>query len=106
MYAALRLFVCVHVTSVPHQGVLGILQRVLVALQNALLDELVWVGSAFQPLLEAVRPHVKVQFLLVALQGRRGGRVGKDVALDEVVAGGTLVEALLEVVCCALALEL
>tara|TARA_R110002003_G_scaffold207_5_gene16029 strand:+ start:1770 stop:1919 length:150 start_codon:yes stop_codon:yes gene_type:complete len=49
---------------------------------------------------------VKVQFLLVALQGRRGGRVGKDVALDEVVAGGTLVEALLEVVCCALALEL
>jgi hypothetical protein len=49
---------------------------------------------------------VEVELLLVALEG--GGRrgLGQDVALDEVVALGAVGEALLEVVCCALALEL
>jgi hypothetical protein len=37
---------------------------------------------------------------------RRRLRIRQDVALDEVVACGTLVEALLEVVCSALAFEL
>jgi hypothetical protein len=37
---------------------------------------------------------------------RRRLRIRQDVALDEVVACGTLVEALLEVVCSALAFQL
>jgi hypothetical protein len=49
---------------------------------------------------------VEVELLLVALEGGCSRRLGQDVALDEVVALGAVREALLEVVCCALALEL
>lgn len=47
---------------------------------------------------------MQVEFALLLLQGRRRGRIGEDVPLNEVVAGGALIEALLEVVGCALAL--
>jgi hypothetical protein len=49
---------------------------------------------------------MEVEFALVTLEGRRSRRLGEDIALDEVVAGGALVEAFAEVVCCALAFEL
>jgi hypothetical protein len=49
---------------------------------------------------------MQIEFSLVALEGRRGRRIGEDVALDEVIAGRALVQAFLEVVCCALALKL
>jgi hypothetical protein len=49
---------------------------------------------------------VTLELLLVALQRRGRARVGQDVALDEGVAVRALREALLEVVGCALALEL
>lgn len=42
----------------------------------------------------------------MTLQRRRRIRCRQDIALDEFVALGTVLEALLEVVCCALALEL
>lgn len=84
----------------------SILDRVLVALENALLDELLGARATLQALLEAVGAHVQLQLLLVALQGRGDVRVGQDVALDEVVALGARGQAFFEVVGCALALEL
>jgi hypothetical protein len=49
---------------------------------------------------------VKVELALVTLEGRRSCRLGENVALDKVIAGGALVQAFAEVVCCALAFEL
>jgi hypothetical protein len=48
---------------------------------------------------------VEVKLPLVSLEGRRGRGLGQDVALDEVLAGGALVQAFAEVVGCALALK-
>ena len=59
-----------------------------------------------QTLLEAVRAHVKIELSLVLLESRRGRRVGEDVALDEVVTCRTLVQALAQIVCRTLALQL
>lgn len=87
-----------------HRRHLILLQRILVALQYALLDEFLRLRPALQPLLQTIRAHMQVELALLLLQGRRGGRVGEDVPLNEVIAGRALVEALLEVVGCALAL--
>jgi hypothetical protein len=48
---------------------------------------------------------VEVKLPLVSLEGRRGRGLGQNVALDEVLAGGALVQAFAEVVGCALALK-
>ena len=48
---------------------------------------------------------MQVELFLVILQCGRGLGVREDVTLDEIVAGWALVEALFEIVCCALALE-
>jgi hypothetical protein len=92
--------------QIAHPPPSSLLERVLVSIKNTLLDEDLGIRAALQALLEAVGAHVEVELLLVALEG--GGRrgLGQDVALDEVVALGAVGEALLEVVCCALALEL
>jgi hypothetical protein len=47
---------------------------------------------------------VHFEFLLVSLQGRRSVGGGENVAVDELGALGAGIEALLEVVSCALAL--
>lgn len=85
---------------------LHLLQRVLVRIQNALLDQLLRVGAALQPLLQTIRSHVVFELALLLLQCRRRIGRGEDVALDEVSSVGARVEALFEVVCCALALQL
>lgn len=59
-----------------------------------------------ESLLQAVGTHVLLELPLVALQSRSGVRIGQDVALDELLAFGAVLEALFEVVCGALALEL
>ena len=59
-----------------------------------------------EPLLEVVGPHVLLELLLVALEGGCSGRVGEDVALNELFSVGAVLEALLQVVRGALALEL
>lgn len=51
---------------------LGIFERVLVGLEDALLDELFGRRASLQVLLEAVGAHVALELLLVALErGRR-----------------------------------
>ena len=85
---------------------LGILQRVLIGLENALLDQLFWVRSTLQALLEAVGPHVVFELSLLLLQGRRGVGRRQDVSLDEVFALRTGIETLPKVISCTLALEL
>jgi hypothetical protein len=49
---------------------------------------------------------VHVEFLLVTLESRSDVGGGEDVALNEIGAFGARVESLLELVGCALALEL
>jgi hypothetical protein len=92
--------------SCPQPWHLNIFSWVLALLQNALLHKLFWARPVFQVFLETVGPHVEVKVPLVSLQGRRGRRVGQDVALNEVVSSGALVQAFPEVVGCALAFEL
>jgi hypothetical protein len=90
----------------PHVPPLLFLERVLVLLQNALLHQRLRIRPGLEALLQAIRPHVTLQLLLVALQRGSSARIGEDVALDEGVAVGALGEALLEVVGCTLTLEL
>jgi hypothetical protein len=85
---------------------LSILHRVLAFLQNALLHKLFWAWPTLQALLEIICSHVEVELPLVSLQGGRGRRVREDIALDKVISKRALVQAFLEIVCCALALEL
>jgi hypothetical protein len=85
---------------------LSILQRVLIGLKNAFLDQLFWIRSALQALLEAVGPHVVFELSLLLLQGRRGVGRGQNVPLDKVFALRTGIEALPKVISCTLALEL
>lgn len=59
-----------------------------------------------QPLLKAISPHVVFELPLLLLQGRCSIRGWQDVSLDEIIAVGASIEALLEVVGCTLALEL
>ena len=59
-----------------------------------------------QPLLQAVSPHILLQFFLVALEGGCSRRVWQNVALDEFFAVGAVLQALLQVVCGALTFEL
>lgn len=82
------------------------LLRVLLFLQDALLHKLLGTWPTLETLLQVVSPHVQVELSLVSLERRSSGRVGQNVALDEVVAGRALVQALAEVVCGALAFEL
>jgi len=73
--------------------------------QDALFPQLVRTGASQQPFLQAVGPHVQIQLLLVALQRRRNIRVGQDVALHEIAAVGSCVEAPFQIVRRTLALE-
>ena len=82
------------------------LLRVLLFLQDALLHKLLGTWPTLEALLQVVSPHVQVELSLVSLERRSSGRVGQNVALDEVVTGRALVQALAEVVCGALAFEL
>jgi hypothetical protein len=73
-----------HVSLVPQMAAsvalgLHLLQRIFVLLQDPLLHQIRRRRSALQPLLQAIRSHVALEFLLVALQGGRGGGVGEDV---------------------------
>jgi hypothetical protein len=78
---------------------------IFVFVENTLLDELLGVRPRLEALLQAISPHMEVELPLVSLEGRRSRRLREDVALDEVVASGALVQALTEMVGCALALE-
>jgi hypothetical protein len=49
---------------------------------------------------------VEVKLPLVTLKSRRSRGFGEDVALDEIIASGSLVEAFAEIVCGALTLQL
>lgn len=85
---------------------LGILDGVLVLLEDTLLDQLFGARPVLETLFQTVSSHVHIQLLLVALEGGCCCRVGQDVAVDQLGSIGTAAEAPLEVVCCALSLEL
>jgi len=61
---------------------LGGCDRVLVGLQNALLDELIRFWPILELLLQAVGPHMLLEVFLVALKGWCGSAVGEDVAIN------------------------
>ncbi len=90
----------------PQSQALRILQRILVLLEDALFHKLLGIWSALKALLKAVSPHVVFELSLLLLQSRCSVRGREDVALNEVFAVRTSIEALLEVVSGALALEL
>lgn len=58
-----------------------------------------------QTLLQAVGPHVHIELLLVTLQRGCGRRLWENVSVDELGTLGAGIEALFEVVGCALALK-
>ena len=91
-----------------HQAsaLLALLDGILILFKDTLLDQLFGARPVLQALFQAVGAHMHVQLLLVALQGGRCSRVGQDVAVNQLGSVGTAAEALLEVVGCALSLEL
>lgn len=82
----------------------SVLDRSFLSVQNALLHKLFRAWPALQPLLQTIRPHVHVEFLLVSLKSRRSVGSGENVAVNQFGAFGARVEALLEVIGCTLAL--
>lgn len=84
---------------------LRLLKRILILLQNPLLNQRLRIRPTLQPILQAISPHMTLELLLMPLQRGCSARIGQDVALDEGVAVRALLEALFEVVGCALALE-
>ncbi len=56
--------------------------RCRIFIQYPLLQQLLRLRSLLQLLLQTVRSHVFLQFFLLALYGRGGGGVGKDVSLN------------------------
>lgn len=62
------------------------LRRILLWTQNALFDQLIHLWPLLKLLLQTIRPHVFLQLLLLTLQCRRCGRIGKDVAFIFVVS--------------------
>ena len=101
-----RTVICLCVVQSITPKPLDVLQWILISLKDALLDKLLRVRPVLQPLLKAISPHVVFELPLLLLQGRCSIRGWQDVSLDEIIAVGASIEALLEVVGCTLALEL
>lgn len=82
-------------------GTLGGCDRVLVGLQNALLDELIRFWPILELLLQAVGPHMLLEVFLVALKGWCGSAVGEDVACEvaRVSVSGTPWQMTIESAC-------
>ncbi len=54
--------------------------RVFFSLQDALLDQLIGLGSLLDLVFQAICSHAFLEFALISQQRRGGGRVGEDIS--------------------------